>query len=235
MSTDLWEAIDERDGRPIVARTETPIAEIVARCEAREPLAQIAASLGLEPREVVAALGRAGLGADDDGPALEQTSPRRPALLGALSDDALAGLFPTVARPARLGLAAGLLQIHDFWDASHNAAQQADDLGESTVSAYWHGIAHRREPDPGNASYWFRRVGRHPLFPGLAEAVRAVLDETPEGASIAARLNARGAWDPYAFIDLCVKARGQTAALARRLQRIEMKLLLSASIPDHAT
>ena len=61
----------------------------------------------------------------------------------------------------RLALAAGLLQIHDFWDASHEAAQEADDLGERDFSAYWHGIAHRREPDAGNASYWFRRVGRH--------------------------------------------------------------------------
>ena len=69
--------------------------------------------------------------------------------------------FPGTPHRPRLALAAGLLQIHDFWDASHDAAQRADDQGEREFSAYWHGIAHRREPDAGNAAYWFRRVGRH--------------------------------------------------------------------------
>ncbi len=97
-----------------------------------------------------------------------QVRPSRPGLTGTLTEVNLASLLPGSDRKGRLALAAGLLQILDFWDPSHHAAQEADDLGRAAFSAYWHGIAHRREPDPGNASYWFRRVGRHAIFPVLA-------------------------------------------------------------------
>ena len=92
-------------------------------------------------------------------------------------------MFPSVPHPKRLALAAGLLQMHDFWDASHDAAQQADDRGERGTSAYWHGIAHRREPDASNAAYWFRRVGRHAVFVPLAEAARPLFERRACGRS----------------------------------------------------
>jgi hypothetical protein len=132
-------------------------------------------------------------------------------------------------------MAAGLLQVFDFWDASHEAAQQADDLGERASSAYWHGIAHRREPDPGNAAYWFRRVGHHPLFAPLAEAAAPLLD-THGDAALTARLLSRG-WDAMAMIDLCTQAKPGTPreALARRLQRLEMWMLLEATFAKLAT
>jgi hypothetical protein len=130
----------------------------------------------------------------------------------------------------RLALAAGLLQVHDFWNASHEAAQKADDLGERDFSAYWHGIVHRREPDPGNAAYWFHRVGRHPVFTPLADAARPLLAEHSD-LSLAGRLLSGGAWNPSAMIDLCTEARPGTPreTLARRLQRLEMWLLLEAT------
>ncbi len=124
-----------------------------------------------------------------------------------------------------------MFQVHDFWDASHEAAQEADDLGERSSSAYWHGIAHRREPDSGNASYWFRRVGgRHPLFGPLAAAVRHRLEEHGD-PSLTARLIPGGAWDPFAFIALCADGRPgpQVAGLALDLQRLEMRALLGAT------
>ena len=98
-----------------------------------------------------------------------------------LSESAWVAVFPSMPHRTRLNLAAGLLQIHDFWDASHDAAQRADDLGERDFSAYWHGITHRREPDAGNAAYWFRRVGKHAVFKPLAEAGKALLDQDGEG------------------------------------------------------
>ncbi len=139
-------------------------------------------------------------------------------------------VFPGAPHRARLCLAAGLLQIHDFWDASHEAAQQADDQGEQACSAYWHGIAHRREPDAANAAYWFRRVGKHSIFKPLAEEARPFLDRHGD-SQIAGRLLPGGIWNATAMIDLCTQARPGTPneALARRLQRLEMWLLLEAT------
>ena len=127
----------------------------------------------MAPVDLIAAMAASALGDEQSlGPALVQEKPRRPKLAQALSEPALAVMYPSVPHPKRLALAAGLLQVHDFWDASHDAAQQADDRGERATSAYWHGIAHRREPDASNAAYWFRRVGKHPVFIPLAEAAR---------------------------------------------------------------
>lgn len=207
------------------------VAEVERRLEAGEAPAEVAAGLGLQAVDMVAALAFLGLGpGGSEGPGLVQAHPARAWVARAVTDDALAALRGGSDRRSRLALAAGLLQIHDHWDASHRAAQEADDLGERAASAYWHGIAHRREPDAGNASYWFRRVGRHPLFDGLGADARRLIDEEgrPEGAR---RLAASASWDPFAFIELVSSARPVTplARLARRLQRLEMDRLLAAT------
>jgi hypothetical protein len=217
----------------VTGPNDAPLAELLARLETGAQPGQVCRDLGLSPAAFVAALGRAALGSDDPAqwPALTQSAPRRPWLARAVGPEACAELFPAAAQPARLALAAGLLQIHDFWDASHAAAQQADDLGERAFSAYWHGIAHRREPDAGNASYWFRRVGRHGLFTRLAQAARPILEEHQN--DVPSALSKPGAgWDPFAIIDLCTSARAGSnrAALALRLQRLEMEMLLEATV-----
>jgi hypothetical protein len=211
--------------------SDVPIDDVVARLESGEAPARVAEATGLAGLDLVAALAHAALGDDGAlGPTLEQSAPAHPRLASALSETVWVDLFPRSNRPARLALAAGLLQVHDFWDASHHAAQQADDLGESHVSAYWHAIAHRREPDPGNASYWFRRVGRHPVFALLAKQARPLLDEYGD-AALTSRLLSGGSWEPYAFVDLATKRRSSDAMtdLARKLQRLEMILLLEAT------
>lgn len=203
-------------------------AEVMRKIEAGEG----PGSLGLAPADLIAVLAVDGLeGPDGLGPALVQRPPHRPAIEKALSDGALSSLISGASRPARLSLAAALLQIHDYWDASHEAAQVADDLGEDRFSAYWHGIAHRREPDPGNAAYWFRRVGRHPVFALLAPVARPILDGHGD-SRWAERLIGRGGWDSSAMIDLCTGAVAGTAdeMLARKLQRAEMEVLLGETV-----
>jgi hypothetical protein len=190
---------------------------------------------GIDPLEIVRVSGicaidliaiAASLGLDEPssyGPALIQIKTQHRSLLELLNMQSLGRLFPNAARTNLLALAAGLYQVLDDWEASHEAAQNADDLGERAVSAYWHGIAHRREPDPGNAAYWFRRVGRHAIFPELAEETRKL------GA---AQLLKGAAWDPFKFIDFCTSAKpgSPDEALARRIQRAEMDLLMGATV-----
>jgi hypothetical protein len=118
---------------------------------------------------------------------------------------------------------AGLWLRHDFLDESHTFSQSL----ESPTGSYWHGLMHRREPDFDNASYWFRQVGRHPIFPALVVAaaeVAAQADPTPAACFLQNQI----AWDPFAFIDLCRECIGRATAqeeLCRRVQQREWELL----------
>src|SRR5262245_28695382 len=60
----------------------------------------------------------------------------------------------------------GLYLYFSCLDEAHEIAQAV----ETPEGSFWHGIMHRQEPDPGNASYWFRQVGLHPIFPALRDA-----------------------------------------------------------------
>ncbi len=122
-----------------------------------------------------------------------------------------AQLFPQARAPE--AAMAGLLVYLSLMDEAHELAQRV----ENPDNNFWHGIVHRREPDAGNAAYWFRRVGAHPIFPELRE----------EAARLGVDSGSR--WDPHAFIDLCERGRRRPGSAeeqsALAVQLIEWQLL----------
>lgn len=130
---------------------------------------------------------------------------------------------------------AGLLATHDFFDESHTEAQSIEGMGSQHNGDYWHAILHRREPDYGNAKYWFRHVGRHPVYRDLAPIAQMRFERTEPGLLKSLepwrkRLLAQSGWDPMAFVDLCeAAARDHTLkGWCEQIQYDEMCLLLAA-------
>ena len=160
--------------------------------------------------------------ANPDGSArLPELGPGRPVeahrqALRSLSVDALCDGRAICDRAAAQCCLAGLWLWNDFLDESHQISQGID----TSDGSYWHGIMHRREPDPGNAKYWFQRVGSHSVFAPLA-AVAAHL-----GAGSSFPLDAH-AWHPAAFIDWSRRlAPGSTdMQAARMMAAAEWRLL----------
>ena len=151
-----------------------------------------------------------------------------------LSGLSLTQFLPRVSTDADLtALQAGLWQVHDFLDESHQCAQQIEGEGRDRNGDYWHAIMHRRESDYSNAKYWFRQVGSHPICESLPAIAETALRESE--ATDAARwikpLGVARRWDASAFVDLCQAAAGQSderlQQATRRIQRAEMLLLLA--------
>lgn len=147
----------------------------------------------------------------------------------------LGGNRPPRDRQAADCCRAALWLWHDFLDESHAISQGI----ETSEGSWWHGIMHRREPDPGNAKYWFRRVGRHPVGGRLAAHAAGMLRAHDHGLPrSAARLVAGGDWDHAAFVDFCTDAAGEAAEVARAIAVMEWRLLVAhchaAAWPDDA-
>lgn len=137
----------------------------------------------------------------------------------------------------RMALLAGLLQVHDQLDASHECSQSIEGQGRDRHGDYWHAIMHRREPDYGNSKYWFRRVGDHPVYADLGRLVATLYRESPQAEVRRGieQLTSYG-WDPLAFVDLCQRVHQEPqsplALAARGVQWAEMLLLLHRTWED---
>ena len=146
-----------------------------------------------------------------------------PALNQKLNDWLARASFPAgVHEPIR----GAILLWHDHLDAAHKIAQDLPGANGSLL----HAIMHRREPDYGNAKYWFQRAGQHPCFAELACRV-AALPELKSHPALRDDLLPRGAWDAFAFVDACESAAGRPATdpqthFLRAVQAMETQVFL---------
>ena len=145
----------------------------------------------------------------------------RPRLEALARDEAFAPhrvADPDMAAACRAGL---WLRFNSL-DESHQVSQGLD----TAEGSYWHALMHRREGDFDNAKYWFRRVGRHPVFGPLGPEAAALV--AAAGGPAPAPLTTQVPWDPFAFVDLCaacVRGRSAEEALCQQVQRREWELL----------
>jgi hypothetical protein len=160
--------------------------------------------------------------------------PRAGVLPQAKLEKSLDGLLAGCDLPGNSrALIRGLILLwHDHMEPAHEIAQGIENADGSFV----HGILHRREPDYGNATYWFRRAGQHQCFPEIARRVSELLKTKGESA-MEKQLIRNGEWDPYGFIGLCERAAPKGAGDAsvqtlREIQAIESEVLLESWLED---
>ena len=169
--------------------------------------------------------------------ALDQNGQRlMPLVSGARSSDAARAiikkrkaqdLFPLAKAPEEAF--GGLLLYFSCFEECHAIVQELS----SQEASFWHAILHRQEPDPGNASYWFRRVGAHSVFPQLNKAARGILARYPDSG-----FRPTQEWDPFAFVDFCERVRRNPGSSAERaaaeIQRTEWQLLFDCCARSQA-
>ncbi|MFN8005895.1 MAG: hypothetical protein U0V70_02460 [Terriglobia bacterium] len=120
---------------------------------------------------------------------------------------------------------AGAYWLHGFLEESHRIAQGI----HSAEGSYWHALMHRSEGDFGNSMYWFRRVGRHAIFPELLGAIKSRPANKPAGQKAWQEIAGAKEWDPQWLVDLCeAGSRGKFDDLnfVQRISALEYDLLM---------
>jgi hypothetical protein len=165
----------------------------------------------------------------EPGPARLGPQPRAPRLPVGRIEAVLIHVFglAKLALPAQSLVRSAILLWHDHLDASHQISQGI----HHPDGSYLHGIMHRREPDYGNAKYWFQSVGAHPCYPTVLSAIGRSAS-LPASPPFLRACVAVGRWDPFAFVDACEASAhlplGHTdVQVLEQVQEIEMRVLLN--------
>ena len=126
-------------------------------------------------------------------------------------------LFPGAHQPQ--AALAGLWLYFSCFEEAHELANDCS----SSEGHLWHGMVHRQEGDSGNAAYWFRKAGHHPIYSELSPEATRIVRRHPSAEFRAGR------WDPFAFLSFCDRARSQPGSeqeqVAREIQRAEWQIL----------
>lgn len=140
--------------------------------------------------------------------------------------------------PAARSALAGAWVAADGFAEAHALAQEL----EGEWGDWWHAILHRREPDFGNALYWYRRVNvpqgvGEALGTKVLEAIGA--DPGPDLQPLAEAIKKHRRWEPGPFVGACEAARagrvrpGSVAKLVA-IQRLEWRAFLEYCLTEAA-